>query len=261
MHLKNGRLPERLYLEVREIQRRVRGEEHPNTLLTLSNLALLYRNEGKFQQSGEIYARLMEVAPRVFGKEHPRTLAIMDHLAGLYRAEGKTPQAEQLWTAVSEARHRVLGAQHPDTVKILADLALMRIELGKFAEAEPVIRESLAAHEKTALDGPARFNDQVLLGECLAGQKAFATAEPLLLSGYQGLLQRQSATPAAGRSYLDKAGPWIVQLYQDWGKPEKAAEWSQRIGGAKRLSLESRIAPPESIRALWACRCACDPTY
>jgi hypothetical protein len=26
-----------------------------------------------------------------------------------------------------------------------------------------------------------------------------------------------------------QAGEWIVQLYQDWGKPDKAAEWRQKL--------------------------------
>jgi tetratricopeptide (TPR) repeat protein/predicted Ser/Thr protein kinase len=219
---------ERLYLSVREIQVRVRGEEHPNTLLTLSNLALLYRNEGKLRQSEEIYARLMEVAPRVFGKEHPRTLAVMDHLAALYRQEEKYAQAEQLWTTVLDARHRVLGAQHPDTTKVLAELGFVRIELKKYAEAEPLLRESLAAHEKSAGDSPALFNDQILLGQCLAGEGEYLKAEALLLAGYEGLVQREG-----GHIYLDKAGQWIVQLYQNWGKPDKAVDWARKVDRRK----------------------------
>jgi hypothetical protein len=29
--------------------------------------------------------------------------------------------------------------------------------------------------------------------------------------------------------HLDHAREWIVQLYQDWGKPEKAAEWREKL--------------------------------
>jgi len=31
-----------------------------------------------------------------------------------------------------------------------------------------------------------------------------------------------------GRYDLDRAGEWIVQLYQAWGKPGKAAEWKKK---------------------------------
>jgi hypothetical protein len=28
--------------------------------------------------------------------------------------------------------------------------------------------------------------------------------------------------------HLDRAREWIVQLYQAWGQPEKAAEWKKK---------------------------------
>jgi len=72
-----------------------------------------------------------------------------------------------------------------------------------------------------------------MLGASLAGQREYDQAEPLLLSGYQGLKQRELAIPWANRSALKQAGERIVELYQDWGKPEKAAESRERL----RLSL------------------------
>jgi hypothetical protein len=39
------------------------------------------------------------------------------------------------------------------------------------------------------------------------------------------MLQRQATIPADHQSDLQRAAEWIVQLYQDWGKPDKAAEW------------------------------------
>ncbi len=52
---------------------------------------------------------------------------------------------------------------------------------------------------------------------------------PLLLSGFEGMLQQEAAIPASNRFKLKEAGEWIVQLYQNWGKPEKAAVWVQRL--------------------------------
>jgi hypothetical protein len=59
----------------------------------------------------------------------------------------------------------------------------------------------------------------------LAGQKKYADAEPLLLEGYRGMEARQDRIAAPDRFHLNLGGEWIVQLYQSWGKPEKAAEW------------------------------------
>jgi eukaryotic-like serine/threonine-protein kinase len=66
------------------------------------------------------------------------------------------------------------------------------------------------------------------VGADLAGQKRYAEAEPLLLAGYQGTTARKDRIDAAldlDGYHLGRAREWLVQLYQAWGKPDKAAEW------------------------------------
>ena len=66
------------------------------------------------------------------------------------------------------------------------------------------------------------------MGASLAGEKKYAEAEPLLLEGYQGMLARKGSIAAPDRFHLELAHQWIVQLYQAWGKPDKAAEWKKK---------------------------------
>ena len=63
----------------------------------------------------------------------------------------------------------------------------------------------------------------------LAGQKKYAEAEPLLLEGYQGMLARKDRIGVPDWYHLDRAREWIIQLYQAWGKPERAAEWREKL--------------------------------
>ena len=64
--------------------------------------------------------------------------------------------------------------------------------------------------------------------ECLAGEQRYAEAEPLLVEGYRGMLARKERIAAPYRYPVDNARESIVQLYQAWGKPEKAAEWKKK---------------------------------
>ena len=66
------------------------------------------------------------------------------------------------------------------------------------------------------------------MGASLAGQKKYAEAEPLLLEGYQGMVARKERMMIADWYHLDRAGEWIVQSYQAWGKPAKASEWKKK---------------------------------
>jgi hypothetical protein len=100
-----------------------------------------------------------------------------------------------------------------------------RILEQKYAEAEPVLREALGNNESTPREVWRRHNSQRMLGVALVSQRRYNEAEPMLVAGYEGLLQRRASMPADNRSALGQAAQWLVQLYQDWGKPEKAAEW------------------------------------
>ena len=180
--------------------------------------------------------RVLETARRTAGDEDSETLFAMANLAHFREVLGDFGSAELLWSQVWELRHRQLGPQHPDTMSAMAALAYDRLRLKKYTEAESLLRASLNVQEKADPDSWVRFNNQLLLGASLAGQSRYAEAEPLLVGGYNGLLARESTIPRASRSYLDAGGPWIVRLYQDWGEPEKAAAWTQK--------LQIRLADP-----------------
>ena len=60
------------------------------------------------------------------------------------------------------------------------------------------------------------------------GQKKYAKAEPLLLSGYEGLKAREARIPVPAKIRLTEAIDRLVQLYEAWGKPEQAAQWREK---------------------------------
>ena len=220
---------EPLYAKVLEIQRRALGEEHPDTLLTTNNLAALYRYQGKYAQSEALYTKAVDGRRRALGEQNPDTLVSMNDLASMYESQGNYARSEALFTEVLEARRRVLGPEHPVTWGTLASVGRVRLRQRKYAEAELVLREALNGQETKSPDGWPRFNSQSLLGGALAGEGKYEEAERLLLSGYDGLIQRESKIPWPLRWAVEQAGDRIVQLYQDWSKPEKAAEWRARL--------------------------------
>ncbi len=111
----------------------------------------------------------------------------------------------------------------------LAMLANARLHEGKFAEAEEPARECLTFREFQVPDDWRTFNARSMLGGSLLGQKKYAEAEPLLLSGYEGLKQREDKIPAAGSIYPRQALQRLVQLYEETGRPKLAAEWKKQL--------------------------------
>ena len=106
-----------------------------------------------------------------------------------------------------------------------ADLALAYQSQRKFVESEALAREALELERKKQPDDWQRFRAESLLGASLAGERKYAEGEPLLLEGYQGMLAHKDRIAVPDYYHLDLAHKWLVELYEAWDKPEKAAEW------------------------------------
>jgi hypothetical protein len=89
-------------------------------------------------------------------------------------------------------------------------------------EAEWILRESLSIRERIQPNDWTTFDTKSLLGEALLDQEKFADAEPLLVSGYEGLKQRQDRIPSHERVRVTRAVGRLVKLYDAWGKKDQA---------------------------------------
>ena len=229
--LRQGKLAqsEALYVRLLDSQRRVLGENHPSTLTSMSNLTIVYRAQSKYAEAERIAIRTLDVRTRVLGAEHPDTLTSLNNLASVYRDEKKYSDAVPLYAKLAPSMLRVLGETHPNALLTLANLADIYELDGRHVQAETVARDALARYEKASPESWTRFFVQNILGASLSGQRKFAEAEPLLLSGYEGMKKREAAMTAIDQFRMDRAGNRIVQLYRDWGKPDRAAEWASRL--------------------------------
>jgi tetratricopeptide (TPR) repeat protein len=222
---------ESLFTKVLEIQKRVLGQEQLDTLITMSNLAVAYRAQGEYSQAESLFTKTIEIQKRVLSQEHPSTLRTMSNLAVVYRAQGNYGQAESLFTKTLEIQKRVLGQEHPDSLRTLASLGGVWLRQNNYSHAESALRDALMGYERANLWSWERYDCQRMLGASMAGMKRFAEAEPLLLSGYEGILQQHATIPAESRRDLRDAAAQIVKLYEDWGKPDKAADWRSKLQG------------------------------
>ena len=107
-----------------------------------------------------------------------------------------------------------------------AQQALTTLDL----HSDEMDRMCLAIRAKAEPEAWSRFNTMSLLGEALLGQGRHAEAEPLVVSGYEGLKAREASIPPQARSRLDEAAERVVRLYEAWGKPAQAAAWKAKLG-------------------------------
>ncbi|KAJ7106955.1 hypothetical protein C8R44DRAFT_322986 [Mycena epipterygia] len=127
---------EMLVTAVFEKQRMILGENHPDTLTAMHNLADTYFSLGKLEEAEKLQVAVVEKRKTVLGEDHPDTLIIMHNLASTYSALGKLEEAEKLQVVVLEKQKTVLGEDHPDTPTAMNNLATTYHALGKLEEAE-----------------------------------------------------------------------------------------------------------------------------
>ena len=72
------------------------GPEHPFTLASMNNLALVLNSQGKYEAAEEMHRQVLELREKVLGPEHPDTLASMDNLTLVLDSQGKYEAAEEM---------------------------------------------------------------------------------------------------------------------------------------------------------------------
>ncbi|KAJ7697794.1 P-loop containing nucleoside triphosphate hydrolase protein, partial [Mycena rosella] len=125
-------------LETQVLEKRIKilGEDHPDTLISMSNLAIGYSRLGEFQRSKDLGTQVLEKRTTILGEDHPDTLWSMANLAVRYSQLGEFHRAKELETQVLEKRTKILGEDHPDTLWSMANLAVYHSQLGDFCPAK-----------------------------------------------------------------------------------------------------------------------------
>src|SRR5206468_3405253 len=145
-----GQLPEaeKMWLAARKEAESSFGPNDIRLAATLTNLAELYRRQGKYPQAGWLHRRALAIRERALGPSHPGVTVSLAHLAALYTDLGRYAEAEPLYRRILTIRQNALGPDHPDVAAALDALAELHRRQGKFALAEPLYKQSLAIKEK-----------------------------------------------------------------------------------------------------------------
>jgi tetratricopeptide (TPR) repeat protein len=271
MYQEAGRVAESiaLYERVRDARIARLGRDHPDTLMTLNNLAEAYWSAERLDESVPLFEDVLRQREARLGRRHRHTLltaadlgvnykdsgrlaAAIPLLEEAYRARGEFPNlgwvGGQLLDAYIKAGRSAEAAKlaadivadargtapegSPQLAGALAESGLALLQFKDYAGAEPILRACLAIRERTQPDHWSTFNAHSMLGGAVLGRKKYAEAEPLLVSGYEGMKRREATIPPMGRIRLTEALERLVQLYESWGRPREAARWRAELGGA-----------------------------
>jgi hypothetical protein len=219
---------QKLFQQVQAAYERAYGARHINTLYVDSYLGQNYVEEGNSSEGISLLQKTLNDMRAVSGPSPSDILKIEVALGWAYDSKGELGRAEQIWRdALNGFRH--LAGFEPNVADVSELLGQNLTKQHQDQPAEVLLREALAIRQKGNQDDWGLFRAQAFLGECLFGLRRYAEAEPLLLSGYEGMRQRASRMPAKQKKWISSAGEQIVDLYSQWSKPEQAAQWRNKL--------------------------------
>ncbi|HKI20866.1 MAG TPA: tetratricopeptide repeat protein, partial [Isosphaeraceae bacterium] len=210
-----------------EIELRLFGSENPSPLITQNSLSKVLGDQGKIDEALRLCRQTLRSQQQLLGPENPSTLKTQKNLASLLADHhGDSTEAEKLFREVLASERKTSGTGKLGLAATLAGLGSLLIDNGRAGEAESLLRECLEIREKhLPADHWHRSSARSLLGGALAKHGKFAEAEPLLLDGYEGLSRAKYVPP----KQVSRAIYRLVELYEKWGKPGRAAEWKAKL--------------------------------
>ena len=146
---------ESFHRRVLESKTQTLGISHPNTLISMHNLAAVLadqradndKDNAKLTEATELLQQALPLSKQVNGPRDPLTLRIMGHQVRILLRQEKYEQAEGLAREVLVLRREVLRAQHPEILEAIHSLGAVLEKLGKVDEAEALRQEELGLRE------------------------------------------------------------------------------------------------------------------
>jgi tetratricopeptide (TPR) repeat protein len=137
-----------LYERALAIQEKVLGPEHPDTTLSLNNLARLLHDQGDSVRARPLYERALAIREKVLGPEDPHTAKSLNDLAMLLHDQGDLVRARLLYERALAIREKVFGPEHLHTVESVGNLACLLQHEGDLVGARLLYERALAIREK-----------------------------------------------------------------------------------------------------------------
>jgi hypothetical protein len=132
------------------------GSDHPDTLISMGNLASTYRNQGRWDEAEKLIVDVMHARKAKLGSDHPDTLTSMANLAFTYWSQDRLDEAHSLLHYAAKTMQKVMGPQHPTALHHLKQFDMLLKD-----------KEHKQCQEMAALVCHASFFKYCLLHYCI----------------------------------------------------------------------------------------------
>jgi len=143
------------YQRAFDLRRAALGENQPETLEAMNNLASAYHDAGRLDLAIPLLEATLAKRRAVLGDDDPDSVETMNDLAVAYWKDGQVSRAIPLYEATLAKIRKKVGDEHVDTLTIMDNLAVAYAAAGKPQEAVPLHEKALAKlREKLGVEHP-----------------------------------------------------------------------------------------------------------
>lgn len=189
---------EALQKEIVHLNLKVLGLDDANTLSSMSQLGVIFLEQGKLQKSKVLYLQVVELSEKILGKEHPKTLEFMGHLAtvcqqqqyrlcSLEKIVGRrqpSEKVERLHRQIVDLSAKSLGAEHPLTLIRTAWWSWILYHQKRHEESEKLERQILETQVRLLGEGhPDTLDSMIELAYTIRKQGRWKEARALMRKG------------------------------------------------------------------------------
>ena len=132
-----------LFMKVRRTLVARLGLNHPDTLKSMDNLGVAYRDDGQHALAVSLLRRTLELSETTLGREHRDTLITMNDLAAALWDAAKHAEALKLLEEVERRSKKNLGTKDRLTLECMNNLGAAYYAIGKLDEALFLLDETL----------------------------------------------------------------------------------------------------------------------
>lgn len=235
---------ESLQVRALDIRGRVLGAGDTATLVAAANLALLYQEQGRYEEAQRIYQDLVPRWRQADGGFPAESLGLLANLGTLMYQMGHLARADSVLEEVVEQSGRLLGEEHVDTLNAMNNLATVRAHAGEFDEAIEILESTLAIQRRTLGEHhPATLRSMANLASTYADVGRVATADSLMSYALVRVRDAQGIRSPDGMEILGL----LADLRARGGRIEDAGHLLEEL-----VELQTEILGPEHPKTLSA---------
>ncbi|MFN0060606.1 MAG: tetratricopeptide repeat protein [Planctomycetota bacterium] len=217
-----------------EIRRRLLGNHHDDTVISINEMATLLQSLGKYQEAESHYREALELGRRIYGEEDFRCIAAISNYGDFLKGQGKISDAEPYYREAFELGRRFLSEDDPNAILLFSNMGSLLRSQGKLAEAEPYYRGALDAQRRLLSEtDPRTLSTLHRMGMLLREQGKLDEAEKY----YREALTHRRRILGDPHPHTQNTVNDLGLLLMEQGKLKEAEPYCREVVEVSRASL------------------------